>query len=158
MLAKSSKGKRVTETANVRRQRTAQIGGTHAIMKYLYDTEVSSSPMVRSLQQGPSKCMGINLKSLKKRANQIIFEHTILEMKRSDWQNDILKHALFRRLYSAYSVPAGCSCLGMKRQDEGGLWDKRSLSRPIPNPRRKSTVAQNKGIDEITAHLDPKLI
>ena len=64
MLAKSSKGKRVTETASVRRQRTAQIRESHAIMKYLYDTEVPSSPMARSLQQGPSKCMGLNLKSL----------------------------------------------------------------------------------------------
>ena len=42
MLAKSSEGKRVTETASVRRQRMAQIRESPAIMKYLYDTEVRS--------------------------------------------------------------------------------------------------------------------
>ena len=43
-----------------------------------------------------------------------------------------------------------------ERKDERGLWDKRSLSRPIPNPRWKITVARNKGIDEIAEHLKTK--
>ena len=49
---------------SVRRQWTAQKRESHAIMKYFYDTGVSSSPMARSLQERAIKVHGSEFESI----------------------------------------------------------------------------------------------